>query len=244
MHRRNEKTGFPTVITIFSAPNYLDMHNNKAAILHYENNVFNILQFNSSPHPYYLPSFSNVFNWSLPFVAEKVAELLVIVFNLVDDIEEDRQEYLNYRRNIIRHKVITVSKLLILYKKIRDRREALVVAGALSPKGTDLPDTLVQSTPTDKSCMELVKKTLCDSLEEDTFEGVRSLDRPNEKRPPLSASLRNSTPVSEYQFKRFESRDKILLQKRNNSSPVTSVIRTKMIKEFKTPRITESSADV
>jgi len=71
MHRRNEKTGFPTVITLFSAPNYLDVHGNKAAILRYENNVFNIRQFNHSPHPYSLPGFMNVFNWSLPFVAEK-----------------------------------------------------------------------------------------------------------------------------------------------------------------------------
>lgn len=33
MHRTNEKTQFPTVITIFSAPNYCDVYNNKGAIL-------------------------------------------------------------------------------------------------------------------------------------------------------------------------------------------------------------------
>ena len=37
---------FPSVITIFSAPNYLDAYNNKAAVLKYENNVMNIRQFN------------------------------------------------------------------------------------------------------------------------------------------------------------------------------------------------------
>ena len=29
MHRTNAATGFPSVITIFSAPNYLDVYNNK-----------------------------------------------------------------------------------------------------------------------------------------------------------------------------------------------------------------------
>jgi serine/threonine-protein phosphatase 2B catalytic subunit len=245
MHKRNDRTGFPAVITLFSAPNYLDMHGNKGAILRYENNVFNIRQYNNNPHPYYLPGFMNVFAWSLPFVAEKVAELLVTVFNLVDDIAAEKEENLMRRREIIRHKVITVSKLLILYKKLRDEREALVIAGLLSPKGKELPKTLNSSTD-DESKMETVKKTLEDSLEEDTFNGAKILDRPNEARPNGTEELNCSWPLSDQQVKRFASRDRILRSKRNNSLPssIRHMQKVKGGENIGTPKIKEDNQNV
>jgi serine/threonine-protein phosphatase 2B catalytic subunit len=79
MHQTNPNTSFPSVITIFSAPNYCDCYNNKAAILKFDNSSLNILQFNCSPHPYHLPNFMDVFAWSMPFVIEKVTEMLYFI---------------------------------------------------------------------------------------------------------------------------------------------------------------------
>ena len=71
MYHKMKSMGFPSVMTIFSAPNYRDVYNNKAAVLKYESNIMNIQQFHCMPHPYWLPNFMDVFMWSLPFVGEK-----------------------------------------------------------------------------------------------------------------------------------------------------------------------------
>merc|ERR1719230_911364 len=89
MHKANPATGFPSVITVFSAPNYCDIYNNKGAILKFDNSTLNILQFNSSPHPYYLPNFMDIFAWSIPFVIEKVTEMLYFILQPAAGMDDD-----------------------------------------------------------------------------------------------------------------------------------------------------------
>lgn len=82
MHKWEKTMSFPPVITIFSAPNYCDVYNNKGSILKLSNNTLNLQQFNYSPHPYILPGFQNIFNWSIPFISEKSKFLLIIYKNI------------------------------------------------------------------------------------------------------------------------------------------------------------------
>ena len=62
MHTWNGPGEFPVVITIFSAPNYCDVYNNKGAIIKFDDNNLNIQQFNYSGHPYILPNFMDLFS--------------------------------------------------------------------------------------------------------------------------------------------------------------------------------------
>ena len=134
MLKMREPLGFPAVITIFSAPNYLDAYNNKGAVLHYNTTELNIRQFNASPHPYWLPNFSNAITWSLPFVVEKIAELQLSLLKICDDEQDEQcekeEEALTdhecvRRRVAIRDKIRSVTQFLRMYSTLRDEADSV-----------------------------------------------------------------------------------------------------------------------
>ncbi|RKF74808.1 Serine/threonine-protein phosphatase 2B catalytic subunit [Golovinomyces cichoracearum] len=191
MYRKTRTTGFPSVMTIFSAPNYLDVYNNKAAILKYQNNVMNIRQFNHSPHPYWLPNFMDVFTWSLPFVGEKITDMLMAILSTCseDELKEDiapsaispgpispipssplDPESIEYKRRAIKNKILAIGRLSRVFQVLREESESVTelktASGGRLPAGTLMLGA------------EGIKEAITG------FEDARKVDLKNERLPP------------------------------------------------------------
>ncbi|KAH9059501.1 serine/threonine protein phosphatase 2B [Lactarius vividus] len=190
MYRKTRTTGFPSVMTLFSAPNYLDVYNNKAAILKYESNVLNIRQFNCTPHPYWLPNFMDAFTWSLPFVGEKITDMLVAVLNTCsqeelmessDDestavspanaLETTPEEDSAERRRIVRNKILAVGRMARVFSVLREESERVSELKSMSgsaklPYGT----------------LALGAEGIKDAIK--GFDDARKSDIENERLPP------------------------------------------------------------
>ncbi|EGN92500.1 hypothetical protein SERLA73DRAFT_172829 [Serpula lacrymans var. lacrymans S7.3] len=182
MYRKTKTTGFPSVMTIFSAPNYLDVYNNKAAVLKYESNVMNIRQFNCTPHPYWLPNFMDVFTWSLPFVGEKITDMLVAVLNTCtkEELEESEEEVVSpvsqpedtiERRKVIKNKILAVGRMARVFALLREESEKVSELKSVSGSSKLPYGTLALGS-------EGIKDAISG------FEDARKSDIENERLPP------------------------------------------------------------
>lgn len=187
MYRKTRTTGFPSVMTIFSAPNYLDVYNNKAAVLKYENNVMNIRQFNCTPHPYWLPNFMDVFTWSLPFVGEKITDMLIAILNTCskEELEDETPsssgptspplsnvdpDSTEFKRRAIKNKILAIGRLSRVFQVLREESERVTelktASGGRLPAGTLMLGA------------EGIKQAI------HNFEDARKVDLDNERLPP------------------------------------------------------------
>lgn len=189
MYRKTKSTGFPSVMTIFSAPNYLDVYSNKAAVLKYESNVMNIRQFNCTPHPYWLPNFMDVFTWSLPFVGEKITDMLVAVLNTCtkEELEEDSDDERfvsppvspttviaeggTERRRVIKNKILAVGRVARVFALLREDAEKVSELKNVSGVNKLPYGTLASGAEGIKEAIQ-------------GFEDARKSDIENERLPP------------------------------------------------------------
>jgi len=169
------------------------VYNNKAAVLKYENNVMNIRQFNCSPHPYWLPNFMDVFTWSLPFVGEKIADMLIGILSTCSEEElkgdapstspgptsppvtpgvpaVQDPESIEFKRRAIKNKILAIGRLSRVFQVLREESERVTelktVAGGRLPVGTLMLGA------------EGIKNAIS------SFEDARKVDLQNERLPP------------------------------------------------------------
>uniref|UniRef100_A0A6B2L0T7 Serine/threonine-protein phosphatase n=1 Tax=Arcella intermedia TaxID=1963864 RepID=A0A6B2L0T7_9EUKA len=250
LHRINEKTHFPSLITVFSAPNYLDAYNNKAAVIKYQKSIINIRQFSSSPHPYTLPGFMNGFNWSLPFIQEKIQEVISTIMGLVDDKEAEleekqlilRQEEHRKNKEVLRNKVKMVSRLLHMEEE--DTGEVPEIELPPVPPSPSLPRSIsslklqTKTTPLKPSPppSSLFQKSAVCAMGPvlKSAEDCRYDARP----PGLNAFLEGAK-LSPDGLRRRQSRDKILLQKRESKENI--VVPQNLLDQFVAPNIVQAN---
>eukprot|EP00730_Choanoeca_flexa_P019254 TRINITY_DN9399_c0_g1_i2.p1 TRINITY_DN9399_c0_g1~~TRINITY_DN9399_c0_g1_i2.p1 ORF type:complete len:480 (+),score=106.00 TRINITY_DN9399_c0_g1_i2:101-1441(+) len=165
MYKPNPATGFPSVITIFSAPNYLDVYGNKAAVMIYADNSMNIKKFSHTTHPYWLPNFMDVFTWSLPFIGEKTTEMLENIMNVCTEEELAASTEVDVLADKMKTAMSRVKTRRQSFSDMTDaNRRALLMNGAVSPTG-DVPEDAV------------IEQAV------QSFEGVKRMDKGNESRP-------------------------------------------------------------
>lgn len=182
---RRARSDYPTLMTVFSAPNYLDVYKNKGAFIDFNGKTVNIKQFAHVEHPFWLPNFIDAFKWSVPFIGEKVTDILVRVA-AGDDPDSGGGGGAKAlpplmtvdRRTAIIGKIRAVGRISRMFSVLREESEAVVMLKGLSGGALE-PGTLLGGR-------RGIKEALL------SFKGAKKADAANERMPPLERDRRRT----------------------------------------------------
>ncbi|CDW72256.1 serine threonine-protein phosphatase [Stylonychia lemnae] len=188
MHTWDQSQDIPTVITIFSAPNYCDCYNNKAAIIKIDGENFGIKNFEEVPHPYHLAGGLNLFEFSMPYLSEKILDML---YNILEqgaepeELEEINDEDFNSNiaqlmigasdAQVMRTKINSISRMRRMYKNLIENQDVLLQI-KMANDGRIPRGLLLAGRPAIRNALK-------------NFELAQSLDKENEKRPMPKSKL-------------------------------------------------------
>lgn len=142
----------------------------------------NIQQFIFSQHPYLLPNFMNLFSWSIPFLCEKVTEMLLHLSRpKKNETPESAEEVkaaipksnmltLIIESEVLRSKVKSISRMIKLFKMLREQNEDVLKLKGLCPDNKLPRGVLLEGSSGIKDAIQ-------------QFGKMKKADLQNEKRP-------------------------------------------------------------
>ena len=151
----------------------------------------------------------DVITWSLPFVGEKITDMLIAILNTCskEELEEDTPssmgptsppagldpETQEYKRRAIKNKVLAIGRLSRVFQVLREESERVTelktASGGRLPAGTLMLGA------------EGIKQAI------NTFEDARKVDLQNERLPPSHEEVRRSTEENRSQKLERASKD-------------------------------------
>jgi serine/threonine-protein phosphatase 2B catalytic subunit len=195
----------PLVWTVFSAPNYCDMYENRAAVLHLRREGAPVVQqFGAVEHPFVLPRQLDAVTYTLPYVAEQVVSLLESIMTMA--VEVPLLERLGRADSMtgIRQRILAAGRVRHMLKSLRDKREDSMRIADMSPRGHMPTGWLREGS-------ETIRERVLH------YKSMRDADRKNEAMP--------NVPTGLYRDVRVEATDG-LRRRRRLSAPPSQVPRS------------------
>lgn len=85
LFRKLQKSTLPSVFSIFSAPNYCGVCQNKAGVLYCDKEMrVSVIQFQATPEPYVLPQFMDLFDWITPIIGGHIVNMWQTIWKSID----------------------------------------------------------------------------------------------------------------------------------------------------------------